>query len=199
VRVLGIDPGSHEAGFGVVDAEGPKLRYVGCGTITCRRRAPLAERLLELHRAILDVINRYKPDAVAVESAFFGLNVRTALRLGEARAAAILAAAAGGLEVSDYEPRLVKKAVVGRGGASKEQVAGMVRAVLELGDEPRSEHAFDALAVAVCHSVRAAGAPAGGYLADVLKQAGVGRRRARSGDSKAWADLASKRGGKHTR
>jgi crossover junction endodeoxyribonuclease RuvC len=193
MRVLGIDPGSSEAGYGVLDVEGSKLRFVACGTIMCRPRKPSAERLFELHRGLLEVVEKYKPDAVAIESAFFGLNARTALRLGESRAAAILAAASSGLEVTDYEPRLVKQAVVGRGGASKEQVEGMIRSVVGVGDGPHSEQAFDALAVAVCHSVRSEGGTGGGYLADVLKKAGAGKRRRKTGDSKAWADVVNKR------
>jgi len=154
MRVLGIDPGPYEAGYGVLDTKGSKLRFVACGTIMCRPRKPAAERLFELHRGLLEVIEKHKPDAVAIKRAFFGLNDQAAFRLGESRAAAILAAASSGLEVTDYEARLVKQAVVGRGGASKKQVEGLITAALEVGGKPRSEHAFGALAVAVCHSVR---------------------------------------------
>ena len=201
MKVMGIDPGTCEAGFGVIEADGSTLRCVASGTIRSPKTKPVAERLLAIHEGLARVIEDHRPDAVAIEDAFVGVNVQSALRIGEARAAAILAAAARGLEVAGYEPRLVKRAVAGRGGASKEQVAGMVRTVLGLEADPPSEHAADALAVAVCHAVRISEGSSGasGYVAESLKAAGYGKRRRMKDEGKAWADVLAKRNRKDRR
>lgn len=149
-RVLGIDTALRSTGVAVVDAEGSRLCAVEYGLLKTAAREPLSVCLKRLHHGLMEIIERYKPDCVAIEGVFFCKNVRTAVILGEARGASIAACAANGLSVYEYAPRRVKQAVVGYGTASKEQVRKMVISLLNLQQEPR-EDAGDALAIAICH------------------------------------------------
>ena len=150
IRVLGVDTSVRSTGVGVVDGVGSRLKVVEYGTIKSPRTSSLSECLLKLHTGIVDIIERSKPSAVAIEGVFFSRNVKTTLMLGEARGAVIAASAAHGIPVYEYAPRRVKQAVVGFGGAEKDQVAKMVTSLLALQEKP-PEDAADALAMAICH------------------------------------------------
>lgn len=153
MRVLGIDPGTQVCGYGVLDAVGAQWKLVDYGVVRSPRRS-LPARLKVIHDGLAAVIARYKPDVVAVEGVFRGVNARTALKIGEGRGVALLAAAASGVEVAEHSPAEVKKAVVGSGQAHKSQVQQMVRVILGLAEVPSPEDAADALAVAICHCHR---------------------------------------------
>ncbi len=147
-RVLGVDPGTRVAGWGVVQVKGNANRLVAAGAIRTRGKT-MALRLAEVRAGLAEVIATHEPTVVAVETPFIGKSPKSALAVGMARAAAMIAAGDAGLEVHEYPPATVKKAVVGRGGASKEQVAAMVRVLLGLATTPEPEDATDALAVAL--------------------------------------------------
>lgn len=149
MRVLGIDPGSRHTGYGVVEASGSRLRLVACGTVSPGDDLPLATRLAAIHEALLQVIRRHAPAAVSVEEVYHAINARSALVLGQARGAALAAAAQ--LEVHEYAASEIKRAVTGNGRAQKEQVARMVALLLGSAEAPGDEHACDALAAAICH------------------------------------------------
>ena len=153
MRILGIDPGSLTTGFGVIDYERGRLSLVEQGSINTRRGAELAERLEAIHDGLRLVILRTNPVAVAIESPFAGHNVKSLIQLAHARGVALLAARVAALEVFEYAPRSVKSAVVGYGGAEKEQVAKMVRMLLPgCTTLKMSADASDALAIAICHA-----------------------------------------------
>jgi crossover junction endodeoxyribonuclease RuvC len=154
VRVFGIDPGSRFCGFGaVLDAGDSRLRHLGHGVIALDERLPIEARLLALHRALAEQLQRFRPDVAAVEEVFHAQNARSALVLGQARGVALLAAAQAGLAVRGFPPALVKQAVTGSGRADKGQVARMVKALLGVQVEGRAD-ATDALAVAICGILR---------------------------------------------
>lgn len=151
MRILGIDPGSRLTGFGVIHVlSNGKISYVASGVV----RVPavsLAERLKVIYEGVSEVIGAYRPDAVVVEKVFMARNADSALKLGQARAAAVLAAANRQLPVSEYSALQVKQSLVGKGHAQKEQVKHMVKALLELSGNPQAD-AADALACAICHA-----------------------------------------------
>jgi crossover junction endodeoxyribonuclease RuvC len=154
VRVLGIDPGTLRLGYGVVECggrAGASLRYVECGVITASPRDPRPARLHEIGRGLREILAELRPDAVAMEQAFYGKNVQSTLALGEARGVALFVAAEHGLEVSGYAPATIKQAVVGHGRATKDQIGYLVRALLSLRRTPAPD-AADALAIAICHA-----------------------------------------------
>lgn len=150
-RVLGIDPGSRITGYGIVDVHGSRVSFVACGTIRTNQKYPFAHRLNEIFDGINEVIQLHDPAIAAVEDVFLASNPRSALKLGHARGAAVVAAMQNGLAVHDYSPRAVKQAVAGYGQAEKSQVQHMVGVILGLKGKP-SPDAADALAVAICHS-----------------------------------------------
>lgn len=149
-RILGIDPGSRVTGYGLIESGGGSLRYVHCGVITAGD-GPFPERLRLIFESLTAVIDEHSPVDVAVERVFLSRNVESALKLGQARGAAICAAVRSGLPVAEYAATRIKQAVVGRGRADKRQVQHMVCAMLGL-REPPGNDAADALAVAVCHA-----------------------------------------------
>jgi crossover junction endodeoxyribonuclease RuvC len=153
--VLGIDPGTMATGFGIVARRGGRLRMLECGTITNRSTIPISQRLLKIHRGIAALVQKHRPDEIAIESAFYGKNAQSALKLGHARGVSILAAVQAGIPTAEYSPREVKLAVAGRGNASKEQVQFMVRALLGTPTDSMVLDASDALAIAICHIHRA--------------------------------------------
>jgi crossover junction endodeoxyribonuclease RuvC len=155
--VLGIDPGSLVTGFGVIAGAGGRWRRLAGGRITTDARAPLPERLLAIHRAVLAVLSEHRPDALAVESLFNARNPRSSLVLGHARGVVLLAGALRGIAVAEYSPREVKSALTGHGGATKEQVQFMVRRLLGPEVVATSLDESDALAVALCHAQRGEG------------------------------------------
>jgi crossover junction endodeoxyribonuclease RuvC len=148
--VLGIDPGTATTGYGLVEQADP-LQLVTYGAITTPAGVPLPERLLSIHRQLGELIQRYRPEAVAVEELFFSKNVRTAMSVGHARGVILLAAAQAGLPIYEYKPSEVKLAVAGYGAAPKEQMQEMVRLLLDLDETPTPDDAADAVAIAVCH------------------------------------------------
>lgn len=157
MRILGIDPGSLCTGFGVIDSERGRLALVEQGSINTPRGAELAERLELIHKGLCLVIARTQPIAVAVETPFAGLNVKSLIQLSHARGVALLAARSSALDVFEYSPSSVKSAVVGYGRAEKEQVAKMVRLLLPgCASLKMSADAADALAIAICHAHTAA-------------------------------------------
>ncbi|WP_370979247.1 crossover junction endodeoxyribonuclease RuvC [Agaribacterium sp. ZY112] len=148
--VLGVDPGSRKTGFGLVDSSAAKPVYVASGVIRIPTELSLPERLHYIYANLLEVIDKYRPEQCAVEDVFMAKNARSALKLGQARGAAIVAASCRGLAVSEYEARKVKQSIVGTGAADKTQVQHMVTSLLKLSATPQ-EDAADALAVALCH------------------------------------------------
>lgn len=161
-RLLGLDPGLRATGWGVVDAAGSRLSHVASGTVRSDAGLPLELRLAALHDGLMQVIGAHAPDAAAVESVFVNRDGQATLKLGQARGVVLLAAARAGLPVAEYAPNHVKKSVVGAGHADKAQVLAMVRMLLP-GCAPDSEHAADALAVAITHAHSGgAGGVAGG-------------------------------------
>jgi crossover junction endodeoxyribonuclease RuvC len=150
--VLGIDPGTAILGYGVVESgSGQHPRLIECGTLTTRARDPLPARLHIIHDGITALLARHTPDALAVESAFYGRNVRTAVVLSHARGVILLAAEVAGVEIAEYSPALIKKTIVGRGAALKPQVGYMVTQLLRLKAPPSPEDAADGVAVALTH------------------------------------------------
>ncbi|REK75944.1 crossover junction endodeoxyribonuclease RuvC [Paenibacillus paeoniae] len=152
MRVLGIDPGIAIAGFGFIDKAGHKLTPVQYGAITTEAHTPQEERLVQIYESAGALMDRYKPDTVAVEKLFFNRNVTTAFAVGQARGVIILAAAQRGLPVAEYTPLQVKQSVVGYGKAEKRQVQEMVKMFLKLSAIPKPDDVADALAVAICHA-----------------------------------------------
>ncbi len=151
MRILGIDPGSRVTGYGIVVKQGPELGFVTCGTIRTAGERDFSRRLLVIFEGLCQVIEQHRPDVAAVEDLFLARNPRSALKLGQARGAAVVAALQRRLAVHDYTPRMVKQAVAGYGQADKEQVQRMVEMLLGLSGSPSSD-AADALAVAICHA-----------------------------------------------
>lgn len=149
--VLGIDPGSRRTGFGLIQVAGSTLHYIASGIIRLPEKATLPERLKIIFEGVGEVIATYQPEEMAIEDVFFARDPRAALRLGQARGAAIVAGVSASLAVAEYSARTVKQAVVGSGAANKEQIQHMVTRLLKLPAVP-SEDAADALAVAICHA-----------------------------------------------
>ncbi len=148
--VLGIDPGLANTGWGVIEQRGPRLACVAYGCVSTPASMPLAQRLLKIHDQIGAVVRRFRPTCVGIETVWFGQNITAAFATGQARGAALVACAEGGLEVGEFAPRQIKLAVVGEGGAEKEQVQYMVKRLLNLERTPQPDHAADALAAAIC-------------------------------------------------
>lgn len=149
--MLGVDPGTLITGYGVVARDGNGVRFLACGAIRNASHRSMPLRLKEIYAGLCAVIREHAPDEFAIESAFYGKNAQSALKLGHARGVSILAAVEHEIPTSEYSPREVKKAVVGNGAASKEQVQYMVRSLLHVAPAPMLHDASDALAVALCH------------------------------------------------
>ena len=150
MRVLGIDPGSHRTGWGVVEGSGGRLVCLGAGVVRAHGTST-AERLRSIHDGLAELLRRFAPEAVSVETVFHAKNAQSALVLGQARGVALLCAAQAGAPVFEYTAGQIKQAATGRGRAEKEQVQTMVRLVLGV-DEPLALDASDALAAAICHA-----------------------------------------------
>ncbi len=151
IRVVGIDPGSLSCGFGVIEQDDlGNLRHICSGTITLPRREPLRMRLRLLYEEVRGIMKRYGPEEAAIETVFFAKGVNSALHLGYARGVILLATAEEGIDLYEYSPGEVKKAVVGYGRAEKGQMQWMVRTILSLEETPLPDSA-DALALAICH------------------------------------------------
>jgi crossover junction endodeoxyribonuclease RuvC len=153
--VLGIDPGTASTGYGVVRGVGSRLHAVDGGVIQTRAGVALERRLADIHQRVGELLDEYRPEAVAIEELYFGANVRTAFAVGQARGVVLLAAGQRGIPSRSYTPQQVKGAVCGNGRAAKEQVARMVQRLLGLTGVPGPDHTTDALAVAICDLNRA--------------------------------------------
>lgn len=151
IRIIGIDPGLRHTGWGVIAVHGSRLVHVGCGTLRSRSSDDLATRLCSLHDGLEAVIRDLAPHEAAVENTFVNVDPAATLKLGQARGIAMLAPARAGLRVAEYAPNAVKKAVIGAGHGDKKQIQHMVRMLLPKADFD-SEHAADALAIAICHA-----------------------------------------------
>ena len=152
MRVLGVDCGGEYTGYGVVEMlPAGKLCCLTCGAIKLSSREPLPRRLSQIYMHLGAIISEHQPDEVAIEDVFYALNVKSALKLGQVRGVAMLAAASAGLEVAEYSPLTIKSSVVGYGRAEKQQVQLMVTRLLELPEPPEPLDASDALAIAICH------------------------------------------------
>lgn len=149
--ILGIDPGLGTTGWGLIAAEGNRLSHVANGQIATNAKTALPHRLVELDRALTDIILQHRPDGIAVEEVFINSNPQSTLKLGQARGVILLCAARSGLEIGEYAARLIKKAVVGVGNADKTQVHAMISRLLP-GAKIAGADAADALAVAITHA-----------------------------------------------
>jgi crossover junction endodeoxyribonuclease RuvC len=169
MRVFGIDCGTEITGFGVVETDDagrvPRLHCHALGAIRLAKTRPLPERLAQVFRELTVALECWRPDVVAVEEVFYSVNAKSALKLGQVRGVALLAAATQGLPVAEYAPLKIKSSVVGYGLAKKEQVQFMVARLLELAEIPEPPDAADALAIAICHI----------HTAQTLLQQGAGR------------------------
>ncbi|HEY3133830.1 MAG TPA: crossover junction endodeoxyribonuclease RuvC [Gemmatimonadaceae bacterium] len=154
VTVLGIDPGTAITGYGIVRKEGRNpLTLVECGVIRTRPRDNLAHRLAEIHDGVLDLIRRHKPTVLSIEDIFYARNVRTTVVLGHARGVILVAAAQAGLEIHEYPPSEIKKAVAGTGAATKLQIQFMVTRLLRLKSAPQPSDAADGVAAALAYAL----------------------------------------------
>lgn len=150
--ILGIDPGLAHTGWGIVETRRHLVRARAYGCIATSPREPLAARLGKIFTELSQVIEQYHPEALGIESIYFGENTKSAIATAQARGAALTSCARAGLEVGEYTPMQIKQAIVGTGAADKAQVIYMVRRFLELDHDPKPDHAADALAAAVCHA-----------------------------------------------
>ncbi|MBI3110899.1 MAG: crossover junction endodeoxyribonuclease RuvC [Ignavibacteriales bacterium] len=149
--ILGVDPGTLVTGYGVVEAIGGRFTVLEVDVVRNRSDASMPIRLKAIYSKLCSVIKRHHPDEFAIETAFYGKNAQSAMKIGHARGVSILAAVNSKIPTSEYSPREVKQAVVGNGAASKEQVSFMIRSILKLKRVPKTYDATDALAVALCH------------------------------------------------
>lgn len=151
MKILGLDPGLVNTGWGLIEHQNNHLKFIASGTIQTSQKQSLSNRLVTLYEALQDMIQSQQPEQAAVEETFVNKNGQTTLKLGQARAISLLVPALNGLTVTEYSPNLVKKSVVGTGHADKNQIDSMVKILLS-GAQPESEHEADALAVAICHA-----------------------------------------------
>ena len=151
VRIIGLDPGLRNTGWGVIESEGSRLIYVADGAVHSDPEAPLAERLLQIHAQVLDVLRVHSPDEAAIEETFVNTDARATLKLGQARGAVMLAPASLNIPVAEYAPNQIKKSVVGAGHAEKAQVKHMVKVLLPKA-MLKTADSTDALAIAICHA-----------------------------------------------
>ncbi len=154
MKILGIDPGTLVTGFGIIQYEKNKLTYITSGIIKPPMRTPMGERLKIIYDDIFSLIKTFEPDEFAIETAFYGKNIQSTMKIGYARGISILAAVQNNINTAEYSPRTVKQSVVGKGAASKQQVQFMITRLLALGNEEKLFDETDALAVAVCHAFK---------------------------------------------
>lgn len=152
--ILGIDPGTTVTGYGIIKYESNTFTKIDSGVINLPSTKPIPIRLKVIHQEINKIIRLYKPDEFAIETAFYGKNVQSAMKIGYARGVAILAAVLNNIPASEYSPREIKKSVVGRGSATKEQVGFMIKSILVFDQKNMKSDETDALAIALCHAFR---------------------------------------------
>ena len=179
MRIFGIDPGSRRTGYGCVERIGSRHALVACGSLSGPAAATFPDRLKSIHAGLAALLAQHQPDCVAIEDIFHARHARSALKLGEARGVALLAASEASIPVVEYAPAAIKRAVVGYGRAEKHQVQQMIKLLLGLDAPPRPHDVADALAVALCHLQTSAGTIA----ARIGQQPGSGRAPLRS-----WRD-----------
>ncbi|HEV7797877.1 MAG TPA: crossover junction endodeoxyribonuclease RuvC [Pyrinomonadaceae bacterium] len=177
MRILGIDPGSETTGWGVIEGDRRGYALVDCGIVCASPKQKFPARLLRIADALEEIIQRYKPDACAIEDGFLATNVKVTLKLGQVRGVAMLVAERAALEIHEYSPRLVKQTVVGHGNAEKFQVQQMVKTLLSLATAPEPNDVADALAVAICHFHHASSAARLGATQANAKLASSGLNR----------------------
>jgi crossover junction endodeoxyribonuclease RuvC len=151
VRIIGIDPGLRNTGWGVIEQEGSKLTYVADGSVHSDAEKSLAERLLQIHAQLMEILHAHSPDEAAIEETFVNTDARATLKLGQARGVVMLAPAMLKIPVSEYAPNMIKKTVVGAGHAEKDQVKHMVKLLLPRA-QLKTADSTDALAIAICHA-----------------------------------------------
>ena len=151
LRILGIDPGLRNMGWGLIMQEGSKLSFLACGTIKSDEKQSLSERLKQLHNGLSEIVTSFAPDEAAVEETFVNKDARATLKLGHARGIALLVPALAGLSVAEYAPNLIKKTIVGAGHADKDQIHMMVKVLLPKSNA-KTPDAADALAIALTHA-----------------------------------------------
>ncbi len=161
MRVFGIDPGSERTGYGCIDSDGRRHQLVLCGAVRAGLGATFPDQLSIIYRSLSALLAEHRPECVVIESIFYAVNARSALKLGHARGVAMLAAVEAGIPVIEYTPAEIKRAVVGYGRAEKPQVGQMVKLLLGLDKVPTPHDASDALAIAICHLHNGKGTPKG--------------------------------------
>ncbi|HJW86843.1 MAG TPA: crossover junction endodeoxyribonuclease RuvC [Candidatus Brocadiaceae bacterium] len=152
MKILGIDPGTQVAGYGVIEKVGSAVRAVEYGSIKVNKNDVYSQRLKTIHDKIMEIIHKHKPDQMAIEEVFYGKNIKATIKIGEGRGIVLLCAALANIPITEYAATVIKKAVVGNGNAHKDQVQLMVKLILGLSDTPEPQDASDALAIAICHS-----------------------------------------------
>lgn len=152
MKILGIDPGTQVAGYGLIEKTGSKIRAIEYGSIKTKRNQDFPQRLKTIYLKIMDIISNHQPDQIAIEEVFYGKNIKAAIKIGEGRGIVFLCAATANIPITEYAATVIKKAIVGNGGAHKSQVQEMVKIILGLTENPEPEDASDALAIAICHS-----------------------------------------------
>ena len=150
--ILGIDPGLAIVGYGVIEYKASRFKTLGYGALTTPAGMPIEDRLCMLHRGMKELIERYRPDEMAIEELFFNTNITTGIQVAEARGVLLMSAREEGLAISEYTPLQVKQSVVGYGRADKKQVITMVQMILNLTNVPKLDDTADALAIAICHA-----------------------------------------------
>jgi crossover junction endodeoxyribonuclease RuvC len=190
VIIFGIDPGSTRTGYGCVETDGRRHRLVACGALSAPATTSFPDKLLCIHAGLVTLLAKHRPDCVVIENIFHAKNARSALRLGEARGVALLAAAATGLPIAEYTPAEIKRAVVGFGRAEKQQIGQMVKLLLGLDVIPSPHDAADAIAVAICHIHGSTGpvAQAARALPTRGRAAGGTVRRSAGAGATSWRD-----------
>jgi crossover junction endodeoxyribonuclease RuvC len=183
--ILGIDPGTRILGYSLLDTEGDNLRILAMDVLYLRNIPDFNQRIRRIFDSTLRIIDSFHPDHLAIEAPFFGKNVQSMLKLGRAQGVAIAAAMSRDLSITEYEPSVIKQAVTGNGNAAKEQVAAMLRSILQFDDSPRYLDATDALAVAyTCHMDLT------NPLADLRRELAAGRKTKPS-RKRQWADFVN--------
>ncbi|HHT9129850.1 MAG TPA: crossover junction endodeoxyribonuclease RuvC [Candidatus Brocadiaceae bacterium] len=152
MKILGIDPGTQVAGYGVIETTGSKVIALEYGSIKPNKNQNFPQRLKTIHDKIMDIISKHQPDQMAIEEVFYGKNIKAAIKIGEGRGIVFLCAATANIPITEYAATVIKKAVVGNGHAHKYQVQEMVKIILGLTEIPKPADASDALAIAICHS-----------------------------------------------
>jgi crossover junction endodeoxyribonuclease RuvC len=151
LRVIGIDPGSVITGTGIIEISGNKIYLIEFDILKMKSKEPMVKRLKKVYDFCLTKISKYKPEEFAIETAFYGKNIQSTMKLGQVRGAAIIAAMNKNLNISEYSPREVKKSVTGNGASSKQQVLSIVKKILSIKERPEFYDASDALSIALCH------------------------------------------------